>query len=1149
LRVDGPLDGQQPLAALGIDSLMAVEVKNRVATDLGIALGAAELLSGIGLAELAARIAQRLTAPATSPTTASPRSSARSFPLSYGQRALWFGSRLDPESPASNIFFLLRAPPPLDRAALRAAMQRLVDRHAALRTTIDDRGDSPVQRVLEHGAFGWEELDGADLSWAECMARIDASAERPFDLAAGPLLRVQVWQRAEEHLLACTVHHIAVDFWSLVIFVDELARAYRAELEQRPLVLPALASDYAAFVDGQLRMLASEQGQRLRAWWLARLAGRPAALALPFDHDRPPGGKSRAATHTLEIPSSVTTRLRELAGAEHTTLFVVLLATLKAWILHATRQTDVVVGTAALGRGRPELAEVVGYFANPVAVRTDLAGSPTFRELLARVRASILEVLDHEDYPLPLLVEQLQPQRRRGEPVRLFDVWFAWDKAQRDKAQVAFEAIRFRQVGVTFPLSVVVREDDDALAVVIDYDAARFEAATIAGIAASLDALVRGAVSDPSARIDALAASAASAANAAMAAPDAAAAASEQPPIALVPHRFDEIAARLADAEAVRAGARSLTFAALHRRVGEIRELVAARVAGPAGPAGPEPRVGVFVSRTPDWVAAMLGVMAAGATYIPFDPQTPDERVRACVADAGITLLLMDRTTWRDWAGQLGAVTVVRLDDLAAAGARRAHAPAAIDPEQLAYVIYTSGSSGHPKGVMISHGALARHCVSVREVFGTSHADRVLQFASPAFDVSIEQVLVTLLAGATLVLRDDVPWTAEQFVAKVHEHGLTVVNVPPAYFHQLAQLEPAVLRGMGDTVRLMIVGGDHLAVEDVRRWRQSLPPQVRLLNAYGPTEATITATTHELTVDNLTSRTPIGAPHLGRVAYILDAHGAPLPEGSIGELYLGGLTARGYLHAPELTALRFVPDPMAQAPGARLYRTGDLARWLPDGSIDLLGRADRQIKIRGNRVEPGEIEAILARHAEVVEAAIVFDRRPPGDGALVAIVRRRSPVTADELRQHLASALPHYMVPAAFLFVEALPLLASGKVDYQALLTLAETRRAGEEPSADPHNEVEQRLAAIWSEVLGVPHVGVDDNFFELGGHSLTATQVVSRVQREFGVTLPLRALFDEPTVAATSVAIMEARLAALSEDDLAALLGDIERPPGEDRE
>ncbi|MEW5929325.1 MAG: amino acid adenylation domain-containing protein [Gemmatimonadota bacterium] len=1057
------------------------------------------------------------------PEVIRPRPPGARVPLSFSQKRLWFLEQLEPETRIYNNVFGQRLLGALDVAALDAALGEVVRRHEALRTVFVEEDGEPLQVVLDDHPVRLDLRDLSGLPEEERMPAVRRIADevtyRPFDLARGPLLRPTLLRLGEEdHALLLPVHHIVTDGWSQGIFWRELPALYAAAREGRPSPLPPVALQYGDFALWQQEHLAGGALERQLAYWKERLRGAPALLDLPTDRPRPAEQTYRGASCDFPVPEDVAGRLGALAQGEGATLFMVLLAALGALFARYTGEDDVVVGSPIANRTRPELEDVVGLFANTLAIRADLSGDPTFRALLGRVRDAVFEDFANQDLPFEKIVEELRIERSLAyNPV--YQVLLALQNTPRPPGGFAgLEArpleLEHRKSKLDLALTVFAGEGGTLAG--WEYSTELFDRATVVRLTDHFLVLLAAVAEDPDRRVSELP----------LVRPEERtrvlrtwnAGARDEPFAAPVHAQFAAQAARTPDAVAVAHRGGETTYAELARAAGRLASHLRARGVGP------ESRVGVCVERSPEMLVALLGVLGAGAAYVPLDPRYPRDRLALMVEDSGISVLL---TQERCFAALPGGAEVVFLD------ADRERIDAGPDAwpevpvfaESAAYVVYTSGSTGRPRGVVVPHGALAGFTAAAREAYGVGPADRVLQFASLAFDASAEEIWPALLSGARLVLRtEEMLDSARLFLDACRGAGITVLDLPTAYWHELvAELADEEGAELPESVRLVIIGGERALPERLRAWRERFGGRVRLVNTYGPTEATVVATLCELREprggDDAAAgprHVPIGRPLGHARAYVLDARGEPSPVGVPGELHLGGGgLARGYPGDPARTAERFVPDPFGGGAGARLYRTGDRVRWLPDGTLEFIGRTDHQVKVRGFRVEPGEVEAVLARQPGVEAAAVAAREDAPGQVRLVAYVvpRAGAPLAVSALRAALRAELPPYMVPAAWVTLDALPLTRSGKTDRRALPApdaVPAERGAG---AAAPQSGVERAVAEAWREVLGVDSVGLDDNFFDLGGHSLLLARLRSRLAGRFPREVSIVVLFRYPTV------------------------------------
>jgi amino acid adenylation domain-containing protein len=1091
--------------ALGGHSLLATRLAARVSDAFGVELPVRAVFEGATVAEVARAVEalRRADAPALPPVV--PVERGGPLPLSFAQERLWFLHRLQPESAFYNVGHALRLSGALDVRALERALGEVVRRHEVLRTTFADAEGTPVQAVAPFGGFALpaEDVAGGE---AEARRRTAEEVERPFDLAAGPLFRARLLRLAtSDHLLLLSMHHVVTDEWSTGVLFRELSALYAAYRDGADSPLPELAVQYADYAAWERAEMGGERLERQLAWWKERLAGAPALLELPTDRPRPAVQTHRGAQARIQLPATLLERLQALGRGEGATPFMVLLAAFQALLARYGGSDDVVVGSPIAGRTRREVEGLIGFFVNTLVLRADLGGDPTFREALRRVREVTLGAYENQDVPFERLVAELRPERTLSHSP-LFQVMFIQGGAE--PLAVELPGVEVRRAGggsrtSKFDLTLVAATQPDGLALVLEYGTELFERATAERMLGHLRRVLEQVAADADTHLSRL--ELLDDGERRLLVGEWSGAEAHAPTGRLVHHRFEARAAQAPDAVAVAFGDRSLTCAELNERANRLaHRLVRLGV-------GADARVGICLERGPEMIVCVLAVLKAGGACVPLDPGYPAERLAFMVADAGAPVLLT-QDALRNALPAPDGVRVLAVDaewpEIAAEAADDlAAAPRAGD---LAYVLYTSGSTGTPKGVMMPHEALS--ALVAWHLCGAELAEprRTLQFASLSFDVSFQEIAVTLASGGTLVLvDDDTRRDAVQLARYLAAQQVERLFLPFVALQALAE----AARETGTTLGLreIVTAGEQLvSTPQIAALVDGLPG-CRLINHYGPTETHV-ATAHTLAGGSAawSPLPPIGRPVAGTRVFVLDGALRPAPVGVPGELYVGGAqVARGYLDRPALTAQRFVPDPFT--PGARLYATGDRVRWKADGEMEYLGRADQQVKIRGFRVEPGEVEAVLRQHADVRDCAVVARGDAPGQTRLVAYVVGAA--DADALRAHLRARLPEHMVPSAFVALDALPLTPSGKLDRRALP--APDAAADGEGFVRPRDPTEEALAAIWAEVLRREAVGVHDDFFDLGGHSLLATRVAARVRTAFGVALTVRALFQNRTIEA----------------------------------
>jgi amino acid adenylation domain-containing protein len=1043
-----------------------------------------------------------------------------SYPAIHAQRALWFLYQDQPDNPAYNVVMALRIRSKVDIAALRYACQAVLDRHPSLRTTFA-MGEVQLEQQV-HGdmavSFRVHELWGSDFEKLRNEA-IRAS-QHPFRLETGPLLRVDLFNGEEtDHLLLITAHHIVMDGWSYKLLIDDLLNNYCAERNEGPAPPARPEYDLLDFARWQEQMLASPEGQAHELYWTKALAGEIPKLDLPTEKTHSPanlGGTSCPVDLGRELSNAV----RALAGTTGTTPFVVLLAAYYVLLHRYTGQTQLIVGTPTYGRNRLEFENIIGYLINIIALKADLNGDPTFSELVGQVKNRVLEGIQHQDYPLALLVEKLHPVRNSSHtPVfqSVFNLHKFRQLAGHEKLPsrsleapistggLLVEPIPIPQQEAQVGLALELRENGGLYEGNLKFDN-DLNALTMAGIAGNYVRLLRAIVNSPDARISRLE----------LLSPEDRkhlvdglnATDTSYPSDTTVVTSFTDQVERRPDAVAVRFEGRQMTYAELDSRSSQMaRHLQSFGV-------GPESLVGLCVERGLEMMVGILGILKAGGAYVPLDPDFPPERLRYMAEDSGIKVVVTQAAIGGTLFAQLPLVQV-RVDQDKEKIQQHSGAPLAplAKPSNLAYVIYTSGSTGRPKGVAIEHRSLTNFLCSMTREPGLAKTDVLLAVTTLSFDIAGLELFLPLVQGARveLVSRE----TAMDGVAlsgALRDAGATVMQATPATWRMLVESG-----WKGDRNLKVLCGGEPMGRDLAARLVAACGP---VWNMYGPTETTIWSSVAQIDSEQVT----IGRPIANTQMYVLDAHQQPVPIGVTGELWIGGEgVARGYLNRTELTDEKFQSDPFRGS--GRIYRTGDLARYLSSGQLECLGRSDDQVKVRGYRIELGEIESVLCENPQVAECAVSL-RDMGGDRRLVAFVAG-SGASADSCREFLRKRLPEYMVPAAFVFLDRLPLSPNGKVNRKALTLPEGTAVSGLRAYLAPRTATESIVVKVFEEVLGLERVGVDDDFFELGGHSLVATRVVSLLRNRLKVEAPIRWLFEAPTAARVSDYVDTIRWAA----------------------
>ena len=1046
------------------------------------------------------------------------------FPASAAQQRLWFLNQLEPDSPAYNIPAVLRLQGELNVRPLERSLNEIVSRHEALRTTFRTVDGKPAQVVAP--ALD-QPLPLIDLSaWPQDERHEEAkrlaqqAASQPFDLERGPLMRALLLRlAADEHELILTMHHIVSDGWSMGIFFREWSELYNAFTTNRPPTLTELPVQYPDFALWQREWLESDEVEPQLAYWRQQLRGELPVLDLPTDRPRPLVQGTSGAKHHLKISPALTEELKKLSRSAGTTLFMTLLGAFQTLLHRYTSQDDLTIGTTIAGRNSADIEELIGCFLNTLVLRTDLSGDPTFRELLGRVREVTLNAYTNQDVPVEMLLEELQPGRDLSHNP-LFQVLFILQTTPVPVLEwhgltAVIEPVENNTA--KFDLTIDLNETRDGIEGSIEYNSDLFDPSTVARLAEHFENVLASCTAQPDVRVSQL--SLLGSTEREQLLMQWSQGSTEEQVVELCVHRMVEAQVeKTPDAIAVELVGQRLTYRELNERANQLaRHLRSLGV-------GPEVATGILMERSPDLIIAVLAVLKAGGAYVPLDPASPLSRLQMILRDSAARVLLTEQTLAALLETAESHVQIVSVDveqeQLASLSAENLEDLATAD--NLAYVIYTSGSTGTPKGVAVQHRSLATYTATANAAYAIHQGDRVLQFASISFDASAEEIYPCLTSGATLVLRDEQMLSSvSRFLRACGDLGLSVLDLPTAYWHEVALAVSREDLGLPPSVRLVIIGGERALPERFAQWREKVGPPVRLVNTYGPTEATIVATSSELLGPSSEEATgielPIGTPVRNAQAYVLDPRLQPVPIGVAGELHLGGAgVARAYLQRPELTAEKFIPHPFSLAPGERLYKTGDRVRYRPDGQLEYLGRVDQQVKVRGFRIELGEIEAALYTHPSVRDALVMLREDNPGEKRLVAYLVQddAQKTTASELWAFLNQRLPAYMIPAAFVMLEELPLTPGGKIDRRALPAPDAARPKLSEQFVSPRTMMEELIAGIWMELLRVERVGVHDNFFELGGHSLLATQVIARMRETLNVELPLRAFFEVPTVA-----------------------------------
>ena len=1101
--------GDDDFFALGGQSLLATRIAVRLRQALGREVPIAFLLESPRLDDLATRIERELglAGEAARPSLESQPRLDDEAALSFAQKRLWFLGRLAPGLSTYNLPIALAVEGELSSAALAFALGAVEERQEALRTVVRETPDGPAGRIVppRQGRLPEVDLSGLDESVIGPLVGLlsNRAGLQPFDLATGPLLRSVMFRLAAHSLrLSFTLHHIAGDAWSMGLLVEEIAALYGEAIDGRLRPRPSLAIRYADYADWQRRDAEGERGRRSLAWWLGELGEAPAALSLPFDRPPRPLVRRGVARHRFALDSNRYEPLRGLARRTAATPFILSAALVAAWLGRLSGVDDLLLGTPVAGRDDPRLEPLIGLFVNTLALRARMAETPSLLALLGRMRATVLGAFAHREVPFDRLVDALGVERDLGR-LPLVQTLFAWQNTPAPRFEIHGAKVTLLESGgdePQFELALHAAEDGGGLRFLLETDRSLIDPATAVRWAGHLERLIEGALERPDLPLADL--------------PILGDAERRQiaewnatdgrfDPGDLALHRlFERQAGARPDAIALEFEDAFLSLGALEARANRLARSLRRRGVAPGGV------VAVALPRSLDLPLAILAILKTGAAYLPLDPEAPPARSEAAVKDAGARFAIYSATT-EALAGAL-PVQGIHLEregmEITRESGDRLDAD---DPDQLCYVIFTSGSTGRPKGAANAHRAVVNRVLWMRDTFGIGRADRILQKTPATFDVSAWEFLLPWVSGATLVVaapgghRD-----SGYLVRTIRERQITALHFVPsmlAAFLTEPAIESCAVLGQ------VFLSGEALASDLVDHLARRLP--CRIHNLYGPTEAAIDVSWQCARAGE--PSVPIGRPIANVRLHVLDRQGGEVPIGVVGELHIGGLAvARGYAARPDLTAERFLPDPFATRPGGRLYRTGDLARWRSDGAIEYLGRADFQIKIRGVRIEPGEVEALLVAHPRIRQAVATASASPGGIRLVAYVVADPPAPSPREIETYLSAHLPAAMVPTAIVFLPALPLTASGKVDRRALpAPTAATEPAFGARRGDP---IEQAIVEVWSTVLGRPagDLPADASFFDLGGHSLLGTQILARLRRSLGVDLPLRALFDAPTIA-----------------------------------
>ena len=1111
--------------ALGGHSLLATRVIARISSALKVDLPLRKLFEAPTIAELATEFATLRSGGLIANSTALmrvDRDQIDRLPLSFAQQRLWFLEQMEGELTAYNMPYVWKMRGPLDVEALRRALEEIMRRHEPLRTTFAILDHAPVQVIQPSERFELLVEDLSSFASEAQAAEIERccclEAAKPFNLSTDRLLRASLLHLDDdEHMLLLTMHHIASDGWSLRILWRELAGLYDTYCGGAESNLRELLVQYADYAIWQRSEIESQRIEQLLPYWLEQLKG-VSVLELPTDRPRPALQTYRGAQHSFELPEALVSQLNRLSQTAGVTLHMTLLAAFQTLLSRYSGQDDIAVGVPVAGRGHAELEELIGFFVNTLVLRTDLSADPTFRDLLGRVREVSLAAYDHQDLPFEKLVEELRPERQLNRSP-LFQVLFQLLSFSDTGLELRnLDVLRqpSRSQRVRFDLEMHLWQQPETIRGSLVYSTDLFDQSTIERMVGHLITLLEGIVATPGERISQLPL---------LTEPERHQllvefndTACEYPREQCVHELFEQQAERTPNSVALVFEDQQLTYRELNERANQFaHHLLAMGV-------GPETLVGLCLERSAELVVAILGILKAGGAYVPLDADYPPQRLEFMLRDSGLIFLVTNRHLIGRLPDTDCTMICIDAEDAGFPDLPRTNPSARVHAECLAYVMYTSGSTGIPKGVAIQHGSI------VRLVFGndyiTFRPDRVfVQLATPSFDASTFELWGALLHGAKLIVAPVGVLNPEQLEKLIKRNRVTTLWLTSTLFNQLIDNHPQALNGVEE----ILTGGEALSVAHIVKAQSAFGPRVQLTNGYGPTEGTTFTTCFRMPfgVAPEQASIPIGRPIANTHTYVLNTQRQLVPIGVPGELYIGGVgLARGYLNRPELTAEKFVQNTFSDTADAKLYRTGDLVRWRADGNLEFLSRIDAQVKLRGFRIELGEIEAVLNEYPDVAQCAVSLREDRPDDKRLVAyyVPTPAARLNTSQLKNHLRDRLPKYMLPAALVEIEKLPLTSSGKINRRGLPAPDDSRPELETGYAIPRNPIEQQLVSIWSQVLGIQEIGIHDNFFALGGHSLLAVRLFAHIEKLFGRSLPLAMLFQHGTIGQLAELLVESR-------------------------
>jgi amino acid adenylation domain-containing protein len=1123
------INPQEPLSTLGLDSLKVFELKNRVEVDLEVEVSVADFFEGMSTCCLVTKILAQMTTDAIPSISLSQQENNTSiYPLSFAQQGLWFINQLTPDAPTYNIPVVISLKGYVNLAVLQDSLNEIIRRHEVLRTSFTVVDEQPVQVINPPVPLTLAVEDLRTLKTSDCtqVAQRLASefAQQPFDLSDQLLLRAKIFQLDNKNYqLIVTLHHIIADGWSIGVFIKELAALYEAFSVGKPSPLSELPIQYTDFVNWQQKWLDSQRIQTLLTYWKQKLQGELPVLNLPTDRPRPPVQTFKGAQAKLVLSQTLKKELKNLSRQQGVTLFMTLLTAFKILLYRYTGQTDILVGSPIANRNRAEIESLIGFFVNVLVLRTDFSGDLSFQDLLARVKSTALGAYVHQDLPFEKLVEELQPSRDLSYNP-LFQAMFVLQNVPKPNLSSSDVSITYEEGynGTSkFDLTLFMEDSEQGLAATCEYNTDLFNVDTITRMLGHFQTLLKSIVRDPEERISKLQL---------LTLPEVQQllvewndTKTDYPQDKCIHQLFEAQVEKTPSDIAVIFENQQLTYQELNNQANKLGHCL--QLQG----IKPDTVVGVYMERSLEMVVALIAILKAGGAYLPLDPAYPKERLAFMLADAQVSVLLTQQHLGNQLPPHQAQLLFIDAEDSAYTDYSTQNLVSDVKPENLAYVIYTSGSTGKPKGVMNTHRGLCNRLLWMQDTYQLTASDRVLQKTPFSFDVSVWEFFWPLLTGASLVVaKPGGHYDARYLVELICQQQITTLHFVPSMLQ--AFLEEQEHRKC-KSIKRVICSGEALPFELQQRFFESLDAQ--LYNLYGPTEASIDVTAWHCQSVSSSRIVPIGRPIANTQLFILDKNLQPVPIGVAGELHIAGVgLARGYLNRPELTEEKFIPNPfndlqldkgVKSAPSRtktlnasnRLYKTGDLARYCPDGNIEFLGRIDHQVKIRGNRIELGEIEALLEKHLQVKETVVVAREDIPNDWRLVAylVPYEDERLSINGIRDFLKEKLPEYMLPSAFVVLDALPLTLNGKVDRRALPTPEKERPELTATYQAPLSEIEKTIVQVWQQVLQLENIGVNDNFFDLGGNSLLMLQVNSKLRATLQQDISVVTMFQNPSI------------------------------------